>query len=106
MENSIYVGKYLPDMVKRFRPEMIKKSYVDLPESEIVILSEYIGLDINTNIEKRDKRITLVVRDGKFNEEGFWPCICKMDKEEAARLRDALSKILEYDGDDQIQERI
>lgn len=98
MENTIYIGKYFG---------RIKKSGVlDLPESRLRVLRPYVGTD--TDGTYTDDRVTLVVEDGKPESKvGFWPYICKMEIEEAVKLRNALDKAINKSHHvDQLQELI
>lgn len=101
METSIHTAPY--------KEEIDRDTFFYLKKPSLVVLSKYIGVDSLGN-QHVDDRITLVASDQPLEikeykegiwpftttikEGGFWPFICKLEKEEAVKLRDALDSII------------
>lgn len=98
MDITIYTGKYQRMLVGR---EVLDRSdlekikdlcVIELPKAKLRVYNRYNGVSEITGETSVDNRVTLVVHDGNF-----WPYICKMDKEEATGLRDALDAMINSD---------
>ena len=110
MDISIYTGPY--------DEEIKRDGYFRLKHPGIVVLNKYASSTREGHLSF-DERVTLVASDLAFGDRkypvstsgdedtnpsgyGFWPFICRLDPDEARKLRDALDQILDSIGKEQL----